>query len=68
MEIFKNGVKSYVVIEKSLTREQALKEANNHFKEKKTNLVIQSGRMIDPETIEIGKTGYLWVVSRRGKA
>lgn len=67
MEIFKNGNRSYVVIPKSLTKAQALTEANNHFKEKKANLVIESGRMIDEETIEIGNKGYLWVVSRKGK-
>lgn len=68
MEIFKNGRKSYVVMSKSLTRQEALKEANKHFKEKKANLVIESGRMKDAETIEIGVKGYLWAVSRKGKA
>ena len=68
MEIFKNGNKSYVVMPKSLTRQQALTEANKHFKEKKANLVIESGRMRDAETIEIGDKGYLWAVSRKGKA
>ena len=68
MEIFKNGNKTYVVMPKSLTRDKALKEANNHFKTKKENLVIESGKMKDAETVEIGKKGYLWVVSRKGKA
>lgn len=67
MEIFKNGNKSYVVMPKSYTKEQALKEANKHFKESKASLVIESGRMIDEETIEIGNKGYLWAVSRKGK-
>ena len=65
MEIFKNGKKSYVVMPKSLTRDQALKEANRHIKTKKADLEIQSGRMLDAETVVIGKKGYLWVISRR---
>ena len=65
MDIFKNGCRTYVVLSKALTRAQALTKANEHFKAKVTQLEIQSGKMIDDETIKLGKTGTFWVVSRK---
>lgn len=66
--IFKNGMRAYFVIsKKEATEKQALIKANEHFKTNKSELMIQSGKMLDAETVEIGVKGDQWVVSRRGK-
>ena len=67
MELFKNGNRSYLVFKKDIGRRKALSKANEYFKEKVSELEIQSGRMIDDETIKFTTTGTHWVVSRRSK-
>lgn len=67
MEIFKNGKRTYLVFKKDIGRRKALSKANEYFKEKVSELEIESGRMIDEETIKIGTAGTHWVVSRKGK-
>ena len=47
------------------SKTDAVKIANEHFKKKKEDLIVQTGKMIDEETIKIGCRGNLWVVSRR---
>ena len=66
--LFKDGMRSYFVLpKKDYTEKKALAKANEHFKENTKALMIQSGRMIDDETVEIGVKGDQWVVSRKGK-
>ena len=45
-----------------------MKIANEHFKTKISNLEVQTGKMLDEETVKIGCKGDLWIISRRGKA
>ena len=66
--LFKNGRKSFYVISKKETRAKALTMANEFFKTKVSDLEIQSGKMLDADTVKIGCKGDLWIVSRRGKA
>ena len=65
---FKNGNRSFYVISKEVNREKALKIANSHYKTKLNNLEIQSGKMLDEDTVQIGCKGDVWVISRREKA
>ena len=67
--IFKNGMRSFFVIAKAAgTQKEALRKANEHFKTKMENLEIQSGKMLDAETVKIGCKGDQWIISRKGKA
>ena len=66
--LFKNGRKSFYVVTKKESRAKALTMANEHFKAKLSGLEVQSGKMLDAETVKIGCKGDLWVISRRGKA
>lgn len=64
-EVYKNGNKSVVAIPKSFTEEQALTIANEHFKVKKSDLFIETGRTLgDEELIYPKKTGDVWVIGR----
>lgn len=67
MESFKdNKGRRYIAINKAEhSKIDAVKIANVHFKKKKEDLIVQTGKMIDEETIKIGCRGDLWVVSRR---
>ena len=56
------------MISKEVNREKALKIANSHYKTKLNNLEIQSGKMLDEDTVQIGCKGDVWVISRREKA
>lgn len=66
--VFKAGNRSFFVVSKRVSKEQALTIANNHYKAKVCDLEIQSGKMIDDYTLKIGCKGDVWVVSRRCKA
>lgn len=66
--VFKAENRSFFVVSKRVSKEQALTIANNHYKAKVSDLEIQSGKMIDDETVKIGCKGDVWVVSRRCKA
>lgn len=67
--IFKAGKRTYFVIPKSKgTSDAVIKIANRYFKARKMDLEIQSGKMLDDETVKIGCKGDVWVVSRKGKA
>lgn len=66
--IFKAENRSFFVVSKRASKEQALTIANNHYRTKVSDLEIQSGKMIDDKTVKIGCKGDLWVVSRRCKA
>lgn len=71
MEIYKNEIngKTYVTVNKEHTRAEALKIANNHFKTKKDNLIIQSGMTNkNKDMLSVGVRGNVWVISRREKA
>lgn len=66
-EIYKAGHRSYVVISKKMNKEQALTLANEHFRAKKSDLIIESARTLgDDELIVPNKTGDVWAVSRKG--
>ena len=67
--LFKNGNRSYFVIpKKDAAKKRALAIANEHFKTRADGLEIQTGKMLDEETVKIGCKGDLWIISRRGKA
>lgn len=66
--LFKDGWRSYYVIpKKDATEAEAAVIANRYFKVSSKGLVVQSGRMIDKDTVEIGVKGDQWVVSRKGR-
>ena len=65
--LFKNGNRSFYVLSKDMKKSKALSKANEHFKTNTKDLEIQSGKMIDKDTVEIGAQGDVWVVSRRSK-
>ena len=66
--LFKDGNRTYFVIsKKEATEKKALAIANEHFKEKVSELEIQSGKMLDEDTVQIGCKGNLWIISRRGE-
>lgn len=67
MSIYKAGRKTFVVISKSFPEERAISIANQHFKTKRSNLVVQSGR-ISGDDLYLGKTGTVWAISKKGKA
>lgn len=67
MNIYKAGRKSFLVISKSFPRDEAISIANRHFKTKRSNLVVQSGR-ISGDDLFIEKTGSVWAISKKGKA
>jgi len=66
--LFKAGTRSFFVVSKDVAKKKALSMANDHFKEKISELEVQSGKMLDEETVKIGCKGDVWVISRRGKA
>lgn len=66
-EIYKAGRRTYLVLSKSFPKEEAIKDANLHFKTKKSNLIVQSGRLKGNDLF-IEKTGVVWVISKKGKA
>lgn len=66
--LFKNGNRSFYVFSKDEPLRKAMREANKHIKTKLENLEIQSGKMLDEDTVQIGCKGNLWIISRRGKA
>ena len=67
--IFKNGNRTfYVVSKKEGSADKAAKIANGYFKTAINKLEVQSGKLIDEETVKIGCKGDLWVISRKGKA
>ena len=66
--LFKNGRRSFYVISKGTKKSKALTMANELFKAKLTDLEVQSGKMLDAETVKIGCKGDMWVISRKGKA
>lgn len=67
MNIYKAGRKTFVVISKSFPNERAITIANQHFRTKRSNLVVQSGR-ISGDDLYLSKTGTVWAVSKKGKA
>ena len=70
MEIFKaNDGHVYVAFpKKGVTKDEAVKIANKHFKCKKSLLLVQTGRVSGGGyVLKIGVVGKYWVVSRRGK-
>ena len=66
--LFKNGRRSFYVISKEYSKSKAITKANELFKEKTTELEIQSGKMLDAETVKIGCKGDQWIISRKGRA
>ena len=62
--IFKGNKRTYFTVEKTYTKEQALRIANKHFKVRLDSLEIQSGK-IKGDTLEFGCRGNVWVISRR---
>lgn len=69
MELFKNGNKVFAVFPKSeFKREEAIKEANKHFKVAGKDLEVQQGKMLDENTVVFSPAykGNMWVVSRKG--
>ena len=67
MSIYKAGRKTFVVISKSFPKERAITIANEHFKTKRSNLVVQSGT-VSKDDLYLGKTGTVWAISKKGKA
>ena len=66
--VFKDGWRAYFVVpKKEATAAEAAVIANRYFKVSSKGLVVQSGRMIDRDTVEIGVKGDQWVVSRKGR-
>ena len=61
--------KTYLAFIKSeSTKDMAIKSANAHFKTKKDNLRVQSGRILENGDLEVGVRGGWWVVSRKERA
>lgn len=65
-EVYRTDEKrSVVVISKSFTQEQALTIANEHFKVRKSDLFIETGRTLgDDQIVFPNKTGDVWVIGR----
>ena len=67
MNIYKAGRKTFVVISKSFPKDEAISIANRHFKTKRSNLVVQMGKL-SGDNLFIEKTGSVWAISKKGKA
>lgn len=65
-EVFNDDTgKSYVTVEKGLSKEDALKVGNRFFHEKKTKLKIFTG-FVDKNLLFFGKKeGNVWVICRK---
>jgi len=59
--------KKIMVISGKLPQKEAVSIANEHFKTKTENLVIQRGKIIGKDEIKIGSKGELWAIWRKGK-
>ncbi len=66
MQVFKDGSgKSYVAVDKSLTRAEALTEGNKFFKIKKEKLKVFGG-FLQKNTLFFGKKERnVWVICRK---
>ena len=68
MEIFKNGNRTYLVFPKEMKKADAVKEANNYFKERADELAVVQGK-VNGDVVVFGSTmkgGNAWVVFRKG--
>ena len=64
-EVFKSGREAYVVVDKDFKRKEALRIANQHFKVKLTNLLIQTAYQKGDTLYFKEKKGQpVWVVMK----
>lgn len=55
--------RTVVTVPKTETKDEAIRIANEHFKTKKDNLVVNEGRTRG-DMLTIGVKGKVWVISR----
>lgn len=67
-EVYKTDTgRTYVAVSKKVDKETALKIANEHFKTRKADLIIEVGRTLGDEDLVVPhKTGDVWAISRKG--
>lgn len=70
--LYKANGKTYLAIKKrsdltkkAITKNEAIKIANKHFKTKLEALEIVSGKIVEDGTLFVGSRGDWWVVFRR---
>ena len=66
-EVYKTETgRTYVAVSKKVDKETALKIANEHFKTRKADLIIEVGRTLGDDLVVPHKTGDVWAISRKG--
>lgn len=71
--LYKANGKTYIAIPKKrvnlsnkpITKNEAIKIANKHFKTKLEALEVVSGKIVEDGTLFVGSRGDWWVVYRR---
>ena len=67
--VYTDGKRSYVAVSKTYSKDEAITIANEHFKTKKSNLEIQSGKALKNRLeFDVNGQNSCWIVSRRCKA